>query len=77
MVVEAVQRNVEEKIWGGEIRRNFWSVRMIKCWNALPDSIKKQETVNAERSGQFLWMGGPEKRKSFIKNMKSETQEET
>ena len=30
----------------GEIRNNFWSVRVIEPWNALPDSVKRVESLN-------------------------------
>ena len=57
--------NVEEKDWGGEIRRNFWSVRVIEPWNGLPDSIKKQETLNGFKNSVdnlFGW-GGQQRRR--------------
>ena len=30
----------------GEIRRNFWSVRVTEPWNSLPNLVKRVETVN-------------------------------
>ena len=38
--------NVEPPTWNGEIRRNFWSVRVCEDWNDLPDSVKQAETEN-------------------------------
>ena len=38
--------NVDKPKWEGEIRRNFWSVRVCEPWNELPDSIKMAETTN-------------------------------
>ena len=32
--------------WRGEIRRNFWSVRVVEPWNSLPDLVKKAETLH-------------------------------
>ena len=30
----------------GDVRRNFWSVRVCDPWNALPDNIRMVETTN-------------------------------
>ena len=38
--------NVEDNKWNGEVRRNFWSVRVTEPWNNLPEEVKKQGTVN-------------------------------
>ena len=38
--------NVDTPEWNGEIRRNFWSVRVCDPWNDLPDSLKMTESVN-------------------------------
>ena len=38
--------NVDTPEWNGEMRRNFWSVRVCDPWNALPDSVKRAETTN-------------------------------
>ena len=38
--------NVAPKQWKGEVRRNFWSVRVVEPWNALPDIVKKAESLN-------------------------------
>ena len=43
--------NVEAPNWKGEIRHNFWSVRVCDPWNALPDSLKMVESVNAFKNG--------------------------
>ena len=39
--------NVDTPIWDGQIRQNFWSVRVCDPWNDLPDSIKMSETTNS------------------------------
>ena len=38
--------NVAPQQWKGEIRRNFWSVRVVEPWNSLPDIVKKAESLN-------------------------------
>ena len=38
--------NVDTPKWNGEVRRNFWSVRVYDPWNALPDTVKMSETMN-------------------------------
>ena len=38
--------NVVPQQGKGEIRNNFWSVRVIEPWNALPDSVKRVESLN-------------------------------
>ena len=38
--------NVVPKKAKGEIRRNFWSVRVTEPWNSLPNLVKRVETVN-------------------------------
>ena len=30
----------------GDLRRNFFSIRVVKPWNNLPDQVKQAETVN-------------------------------
>ena len=39
-------RNVVPNQWNGEIRRNFWSVRVVEPWNNLPDCVKESNTVD-------------------------------
>ena len=34
-----------------EIRKNFWSQRVIDPWNKLPDEVKQAETLNAFKNG--------------------------
>ena len=34
-----------------EIRKNFWSQRVIDPWNSLPDEVKQAETLNAFKNG--------------------------
>ena len=38
--------NVGPKHPKGEIRKNFWSVRVTEPWNSLPNLVKSAETVN-------------------------------
>ena len=39
-----------------ECRRNFFTNRVIKDWNKLPDEIKDQKTVNAFKSRLDVWL---------------------
>jgi hypothetical protein len=43
-----------------EIRRNAFSVRVIKSWNELPDSVKQSGSVRVFKSGlkTFVENGG-------------------
>ena len=34
-----------------EIRKNFWSQRVIVPWNSLPDQVKQAETLNSFKNG--------------------------
>ena len=54
---------MESKDWGGEIMRNVWTVRVVKMWNGLPDSIKEQETVNGFKNkiDNFFGLEGQKK----------------
>ena len=38
---QAGHLNVLPPQWDGEIRRNFWSVRVCDPWNNLPDEVKE------------------------------------
>ena len=38
-----------------EARQNFFTVRVIAQWNALPDSVKEQKSVNAFKSHYNRW----------------------
>ena len=42
---QAGYQNVDIPEWNGEMRRNFWSVRVCDPWNGLPDSVKMAETI--------------------------------
>ena len=45
-----------------EVRRNFFSQRVVATWNSLPDKIKKNETVNAFKNSlddYKAWGGHP------------------
>jgi hypothetical protein len=58
-------RNVEANKWRGEIRRNFWSVRVVDPWNSLPDEIKQQDTLNGFKNSldNFNGWGGQQNRR--------------
>ena len=38
-----------------EIRRNSFTIRAAKTWNAVPDEVKKQRTVNAFKKAYDNW----------------------
>jgi ribonuclease P/MRP protein subunit RPP40 len=38
-----------------EVRRNFFTVRVIRNWNSLPDSVWKQNSVNAFKNAFDGW----------------------
>ena len=57
--------NLERGEARGEIRRNFWSQRVVDPWNSLPDSVKESVLIDTfkncidnllakERNGQRL-----------------------
>ena len=56
--------NLEDNKWKGEVRRNFWSVRVVEPWNSLPDQIKQQETLNGFKNAldKFCGWGGQQNR---------------
>ena len=39
----------------GEIRNNFFTVRVIRQWNDLPDEVKNQKTVNGFKTAYDRW----------------------
>ena len=39
-----------------ECRRNFFTNRVINDWNALPDDLKQQKTVNAFKNKLDTWL---------------------
>lgn len=44
-------KNVERGEAKGEIRRNFWSQRVVDPWNNLPDEVKKAKNLNEFKNG--------------------------
>ena len=56
--------NVEPPANSGEVRRNFFSQRVVGKWNSLPDGVKKSETVNTfkNRLDEFKAWGGHPRR---------------
>ena len=54
---QAGHLNVEPPVWDGELRRNFWSVRVCDAWNSLPDKVKSTETLNAFKNAVDNHMG--------------------
>ena len=56
--------NVETPQWRGEVRRNFWSVRVCNPWNDLPDEVKRAETLNGFKNAvdSLMGWGGQQRR---------------
>ena len=51
--------NVERTQGRTEIRRNFWSVRVVDAWNSLPDTVKASPSVDTfKNSIDNLLAGG-------------------
>ena len=44
-------KNVIVPSFNGEIRRNFWSIRCVDNWNALPTELKNAATLDAFKCG--------------------------
>ena len=38
-----------------EIRKNFFTVRTISSWNAIPDNVKDQKTINLFKNAYDKW----------------------
>ena len=43
--------NVERGEGKGEVRRNFWSQRVVAPWNELPDVVKNAKSLNDFKNG--------------------------
>ena len=43
--------NVERGEGNGDVRRNFWSQRVVEPWNALPEEVKKAKSLNDFKNG--------------------------
>ena len=39
-----------------EIRDNFFTVRVVRKWNSLPEEVKSQKTVNGFKSALDRWL---------------------
>ena len=50
--------NIQEKWASTDVRRNFFSLRVIKPWNTVPDKVKEATTVNAFKNGYDDWKSG-------------------
>ena len=38
-----------------EVRKNFFTVRVEKAWNELPESVKAQRTINGFKNHYDRW----------------------
>ena len=48
--------NIQERWASSEVRRNFFSIRVIKPWNNLPEDLKTAATVDNFKNGYDEWM---------------------
>ena len=59
VMVEGEPERRREVIVGGranlEVRRNFFTVRVEKTWNKLPEEVKAQRTVNSFKNHYDKW----------------------
>ena len=40
----------------GEIRDNFFTVRVVRGWNELPEVVKEKKSLNAFKTAYDEWM---------------------
>ena len=43
--------NVKRGDGKGDLRKNFWSHRVVLPWNGLPDNVKRAESLNVFKNG--------------------------
>ena len=46
--------NVVRKKGNHDIRKNFWSNRVVDHWNRLPESVKKSETLKITQGNLYI-----------------------
>ena len=44
-----------KKLAKNEIRNNFYTVRVTRSWNEMPEEVKGVKTVNAFKSAYDAW----------------------
>ena len=49
-----------------EIRRNFYNVRATKTWNAIPEEVKNQTSVNAFKNAYDRWKSNADQKQSNV-----------
>ena len=42
-----------------EVRKNFYTVRVVPVWNALPDWVRQQKTINGFKNAYDRWKENP------------------
>ena len=59
VVVDGVERMKIETLYkapaAGEIRNNFFTMRVVRFWNELPENVKGAKTVNGFKSAYDSW----------------------
>ena len=51
--------NIVRGNFNTDIRKNFFSNRVIDTWNSLPDYLKDSVTVNSFKNGLKVWLSNP------------------
>ena len=58
-VVDGVEMKKTETLYkkpaAGEIRNNFFTVRVARAWNELPEKVKEVKTVNSFKTAYDTW----------------------
>ena len=50
--------HLRQELPGLEIRRNFYSQRVVEPWNSLPVGVRRAGSVNAFKNGYDSWVEG-------------------
>ena len=48
-----------------EVRKNFFTVRVVAIWNALPDWVREQQTINSFKNAYDRWKRGSDEAKTI------------
>ena len=57
---QAKRLTLEGRKCNSELRRNFFSNRVVQPWNELPDAVKSAESVNAFKNGYDKYLTAKE-----------------
>ena len=51
-----------------EVRQNFYNVRVMKCWNEIPDWVKEKQSVNAFKNAYDKWASNQSRKREDDSN---------